>query len=107
MNAHAIKNLSVTTGDLIRAHRALRNLTQQQLADLAGLDKQTIWGLECGRNKPLLDTVGKVARALGVPLADLVPDEAPNLQAPPAPDASNPPSNATSPSRQDSQESQR
>ncbi|MFD4855177.1 helix-turn-helix domain-containing protein [Streptomyces atratus] len=59
-------------GDHIRAVRNHRNLTQEGLAEAAGLDRKTINRIEQGANSPLLDHLLLIADALGVPLADLV-----------------------------------
>jgi transcriptional regulator with XRE-family HTH domain len=59
-------------GDRIRAARIHTNLTQEKLAELAGMDRQTINRIEQGHQSPILDTLILIAHALGVPLADLV-----------------------------------
>ncbi|WP_326765425.1 helix-turn-helix domain-containing protein [Streptomyces sp. NBC_01591] len=62
-------------GDRIRAARTHRNLTQEGLAELAGLDRKTVNRVEEGAHSPLLDHLLLIADALGVPLADLVREE--------------------------------
>lgn len=52
----------------IRDLRAERELTQQELADLVGVTRQTIIAMEQDRYSPTLETAFKVALALGVPL---------------------------------------
>jgi transcriptional regulator with XRE-family HTH domain len=47
-------------------------LTQERLAELAGLDRQAVNRIEQGHASPLLDTLILLADAVGVPLADLV-----------------------------------
>ncbi|MDK0520404.1 helix-turn-helix transcriptional regulator [Streptomyces sp. ML-6] len=59
-------------GEQIRAHRLAANLTQQALAESAGLEKQTVSLIENGHQSPRIDTVWRIARALGVSVADLV-----------------------------------
>lgn len=59
-------------GQRIRAERLHGNLTQERLADLAGMDRQAINRIENGHSSPLLDHLLQIADALGVPLADLV-----------------------------------
>ena len=51
----------------MRALRLIHALTQQQLADRAGLSRATITQLERGQRPPRPDTVRKVAHALDVP----------------------------------------
>ncbi|MGW2591941.1 helix-turn-helix domain-containing protein [Streptomyces sp. NPDC001515] len=59
-------------GDQIRHARQLANVTQQELAERAGLEKQTISLIENGHSSPLLDTLWRLARALGATVPDLV-----------------------------------
>ena len=59
-------------GDRIRAARLHANLTQEKLAELAGMDRQTINRVEQGHQSPILDNLIRIADAIGVPLSDLV-----------------------------------
>lgn len=59
-------------GDRIRSARLHANLTQEKLAELAGMDRQAINRIEQGHASPRLDNLIRIAEALGVPLADLV-----------------------------------
>ena len=61
-------------GNHIRAaRREVRpRLSQERLAELAGMDRQAINRIEQGHQSPLLDTLIRIADALGVPLAELV-----------------------------------
>lgn len=59
-------------GANIRAAREYRNLTQEQLGEKAGVDRQAVGHIEAGQVSPYLDTLLRIAHALGVPLADLV-----------------------------------
>ncbi|WP_406014313.1 helix-turn-helix domain-containing protein [Streptomyces sp. NBC_00984] len=59
-------------GEQIRNRRLAANLTQQALAESAGLEKQAISHIENGHASPRLDTVWRLAQALGVGVADLV-----------------------------------
>ena len=60
------------TGARIREARLYANLTQEKLAELAGMDRQAVNRIEQGHASPLLDNLIRLADALGVPLADLV-----------------------------------
>jgi len=53
-------------GRRVRVLRLVHALTQQQLADRAGVSRYTVLVLEQGSRPPRPDTVRKVARALGV-----------------------------------------
>jgi transcriptional regulator with XRE-family HTH domain len=47
-------------------------MTQETLAERAGLDRQAINRIEQGHASPVLDNLIRIADALGVPLRDLV-----------------------------------
>ncbi|MGW5175939.1 helix-turn-helix transcriptional regulator [Streptomyces sp. NPDC004082] len=59
-------------GDRIRAVRVERRLTQEKLAELVDLDRKTINRIEQGTHAARIDHLLLIARALDVPLADLV-----------------------------------
>jgi transcriptional regulator with XRE-family HTH domain len=59
-------------GDHIRDARNNRGLTQEGLAEAAGLDRKTINRVEQATHSPRLDHLLLIADALQVPLADLV-----------------------------------
>ena len=46
-------------------------MTQQQLADLAGVTRQTIIAMEQGKYAPSLPLAFRIARALGVKIEDV------------------------------------
>jgi putative transcriptional regulator len=52
----------------IRDLRALREMTQQELADRVGVTRQTIIAMELDKYSPSLETAFKVALTFGVPL---------------------------------------
>lgn len=59
-------------GEHIREARLHANLTQEKLAEAAGLDRQTINRIEQGHASARLDNLLLISDALGVPLAYLV-----------------------------------
>lgn len=59
-------------GDAIRAARTERCLSQEKLAELAGLDRKTINRIEQGTHSTYLDHLLLIADALDIPLADIV-----------------------------------
>lgn len=59
-------------GDRIREQRKDRKLSQERLAELAGMDRQAINRIEQGHQAALVDNLFRIAWALEVPLADLV-----------------------------------
>lgn len=67
-NGSAIK---ATLGATIRELRLRKKLSQLQLAELAGLDRTFINGIENGAHNPTVVSVVRVAHALGVLPAQL------------------------------------
>lgn len=65
-------DLRAAFGERVRKLREQRGLSQAQLAERADLDVTYISGIERGRRNPGLNTLGRVARALGVTLPALV-----------------------------------
>lgn len=57
----------------IRRIREERGMSQRALADRAGVVKSTIYEAEAGRHIPRIQTLEKIANALGVEIADLLP----------------------------------
>jgi transcriptional regulator with XRE-family HTH domain len=58
-------------GGRIKSLRAERGLQQRQLAEKAGMTPSMVSQIESGRLTPSLPTLGKLAGALGVPIASL------------------------------------
>ena len=59
-------------GDQIRAARQHANLSQQDVIGRTGMDRSAYQDIENGRTSPMLDTLFRIADAIGVELADLV-----------------------------------
>ncbi|HSY51734.1 MAG TPA: helix-turn-helix transcriptional regulator [Thermoanaerobaculia bacterium] len=53
-------------GALIRQFRSERQMTQQHLANLAGIHAQTVSDIERGKHQPSDETMDSLAAALGV-----------------------------------------
>lgn len=63
-------------GPTIARARAARHLRRDSLAAKAGVSKEIIQKLEYGSSdNPRLSTIRKIAKALGMPLADLLPQD--------------------------------
>jgi transcriptional regulator with XRE-family HTH domain len=58
-------------GTAVRKLREAGELTQEDLAEAAGITVRTLSQLETGNANPTWATVGDIARALGVSIADL------------------------------------
>ena len=61
----------ISLGQRIKALRGERALQQRQLAEKAGLTPSMLSQIESGRLTPSLHTLGRLAAALGVPIATL------------------------------------
>jgi transcriptional regulator with XRE-family HTH domain len=59
-------------GRRIQTLRKTRALTRQELAEKAGISRESVRLLEAGRFDPTLGMLTKLSRALGVRLTDLV-----------------------------------
>ncbi|MEU7348373.1 helix-turn-helix transcriptional regulator [Streptomyces bacillaris] len=66
-------------GEHIRAAREHANLTQEAVSLRTGVRIATISDIELGHRAALIDTLFRIADAIGVPLADLVREERPPL----------------------------
>ncbi len=62
----------MTVGERLKALRLERGLQQRQLAEKASLTPSMISQIESGRLTPSLHTLGKLAGALGLPIASLL-----------------------------------
>lgn len=58
-------------GKRIQEIRKSRNLTQEKLAEMVGLEPNSISVIESGRNFPTLLNLTKISRAMKVELSDL------------------------------------
>lgn len=59
-------------GKAVRAERMRQNISQEALADLAGLDRSYMGGVERGENNVALINIWKISKALNVAIADLM-----------------------------------
>ena len=60
---------------MLRRLRQKRQLSQSELARKAKVGRVTLNRIEGGTQDPTLDTLERLAKALGVRLRDLLPDE--------------------------------
>lgn len=61
-----------SVGERIRAIRKAKGLTQQQLAELSGLDDAYIGSLERGERNFSIDTLEKIIVGLNISFGDLI-----------------------------------
>ncbi|MGC2607274.1 MAG: helix-turn-helix transcriptional regulator [Silvibacterium sp.] len=69
-------------GERIRQRRSAANMSQQALADVAGLTQNAIFRLEAGETNPQLTTLQSIAHALGCSVRELLcglPDIEPRM----------------------------
>lgn len=59
-------------GEKIKNIRKLKNMSLRELAQITGLSKTTLSDLENNSKNPSLETLQKVSKALGTPLAELI-----------------------------------
>ena len=67
MNDDAMNN-EATLRNTLKVQRAMRDLTQAELAALAGITRRSVNAIETGRMVPSVLLALKLARALGVTL---------------------------------------
>lgn len=67
-------NISKVLGETIRAKRMEAGLSQEQLAEKANLARNYIGNIERAEYKVTVETLARIAKALGVKVRDLVND---------------------------------
>ena len=56
----------------VRELRHTRGLSQEKLAEKAGIHRTYVGGIELGLRNPSLRNIARIAQALGVPPSDLL-----------------------------------
>ncbi len=62
----------VDFGNALRALRTSRNLSQEKLGQVTGLDRTYISGLERGKRNPTLKVISHIAACLGTTASELL-----------------------------------
>ena len=70
----AASSLYKTVGARLREARRAAKLTQEELASRVSLTRTSVTNIEKGRQKVLLHTLVELAKAVQVPVYDLIPD---------------------------------
>lgn len=70
------KDLKTKIGSRVRTLRVARKITQERLAHLIERTPEAVSNIERGKSLPGLDTLERIARHLGLPLADFFSDDA-------------------------------
>lgn len=60
------------SAEAIVSIRTGQGMSRAHLAALAQIDRSQLWRIETGRAVPYIDTLGRLARALGVPVSALL-----------------------------------
>jgi transcriptional regulator with XRE-family HTH domain len=74
--------LKVAFGQVIERLRRERGLSQEKLALAAQLNRTFVWRIERGEQNPSLDSLFRLAEALGLDPEDLVTETKNTLQSP-------------------------
>jgi transcriptional regulator with XRE-family HTH domain len=61
-------------GEIVRRHRENRKLTQEELAEMAGISATYVGFIERGDSVPTLTIILQIAKALGIRPAELLRD---------------------------------
>ena len=64
--------ISAKIGLKIVLERAKRRLSQEKLAELSDLSKNSLGAIERGTSSPSIDTLDRIATALNIELSELV-----------------------------------
>jgi transcriptional regulator with XRE-family HTH domain len=71
-----LSNVRVRFGVRLQNVRLRKKISQEKLAELAGLHRTYVSGVERGLHNISLENIEKLADALGVPMASLMPARA-------------------------------
>jgi transcriptional regulator with XRE-family HTH domain len=66
------KSISARFGRTVRAHRHKKQLTQEQVAEAAGLHPTYVGMVERNIRKPTIEAAARIAKALRLPLWQLL-----------------------------------
>ena len=69
-------DVQIRFGERLRAVRQQRGISQEKLAELAGLHRTYVSSIERGERNVSLVNIERLAAALGVAMTELMPDEA-------------------------------
>lgn len=68
-----IQQARAELGNRIRDARLHADLTQEKLAEIAGVDRRSVQNAEAGKTDPKFSLILRLARALRLPARDLMP----------------------------------
>lgn len=67
-----MSTIVIKFGQVVRSSRISRGLSQEALAELANLDRSYVGEIERGAAVPSIETMQKLANALGEKLSELI-----------------------------------
>ncbi|MEM1486367.1 helix-turn-helix transcriptional regulator [Oscillospiraceae bacterium PP1C4] len=79
-----MSDLSAALGIRIRELRKARNISQEELGFKASISAAHLGQIERGLKKPTVDTLGKIASALGISIQELFAFDAPTVPVKPS-----------------------
>ena len=68
------KKILVKFGHRVRKFRLSARLSQEKLAELSGVHRNYIGGIERAEKNPTIITINKISKALGLPMSKLLKD---------------------------------
>jgi transcriptional regulator with XRE-family HTH domain len=71
-----LADVQIRFGERLRAVRQQRGISQEKLAELAGLHRTYVSSIERGERNVSLVNIERLAAALGVAMGELMPDGA-------------------------------
>lgn len=69
------KKILLHVGEILRQHRRMRGLTQEHVAELAGMNVTYLSDVERGKRNVSLINLARLAKAFGMPLEDVLKGE--------------------------------
>ena len=63
--------INIKVGTKVKLERTKRNISQEKLAELAGISKNFVGAIERGESSPTVDTLAKIADAFGLTFSEL------------------------------------
>lgn len=71
-----MKSSGIELGSRIKQIRKQKGLTQDQVAEAAGIDSKSLSRIECNRFNPAIDTLQALAVALDTPIREFFAEDA-------------------------------
>ena len=65
-------SITIKFGLKLKMERTKKSLSQEKLAELAGISATSIGAIERGTSVPSLDTIAALAKALGMEITELI-----------------------------------